>query len=741
MKTLVMTVGPQGSGKTTYCEEKLRGYTRVSQDDHGKVNHKNLFREALERGDPLVVLDRCNHTRMVRGEYIAMARKAGYFVKIVHFNIDRVVCVKRIAARKSHPTLKPENTEQALNWYFREFQMPSKRECDELVVIGQPPYYVNVRDVTAEIGDRRHVIVGDIHGCLDELKQMLDELGFDPKEDVLVCVGDLVDRGPKVRETIEFVRSLPRFHCTTGNHDDKFVRWAEGKNVKIANGLDKSIESFGGKPPPKDVVDYLRSLPCILKTPSGYVVHAGFDPLMVPEEQQKSDCIFMRYYGGKTYFDSDLGVIWHKLWPKDAPRVFFGHIPEVSNHGVPNVVPLDGGCVFGDYLKAWDSRDGIVHYVNARQKYSTSEYHAALKTGSSAGAHVSKREEYVVAGLLRSDKTDDQQLGIYTYTDQCVFARAWDEITSNSRGHVFDMQTGEMAACAFPKFFNLGENEESLFEKFDWGKPYDVYEKADGWLGVLYRHEGKFKVASRGSFHSDGAQWATGFIQKHDLSCLPDQATLLFEILTPRQRIILDYGGQETLLILAAYDRTTGVEYPRGTVEAWAGQIGLPIVKKYDGMDIQECLRIQKDGKHREGFVIRFQDGRRIKVKCDWYMTLAKIMSNMSPIAIWEAMAGGKVRHEFLVQIPEELRSLADQYKETLESQYSNVLAGINEKCAPLIAKHGGDRKSIAMNREHLAGTPAYKAVFAVLERNDKAIEKIVMMAIYPRSNELAAVT
>jgi RNA ligase len=737
MKYFVMTVGPQASGKTTYCRERLANYCRISQDEQGKEGHRVAFREAIERDEPFIVLDRMNHSREQRGNYLSLARKHGYRTKIVWVNADRNLCIKRAKARKNHPTLAPEKAEEAISWFFKSFQVPSRKEADELEIVGQPPVFVPVMDVTNEIGDRRHIIVGDVHGCFDELMELLAERDFDPKEDVLISVGDLVDRGPKVKEVLDFCMLLPRFYSVAGNHDDKCMRYFEGRNVKVGHGMETTIEAFGGKMPPAHM-EFLRRLPLILKAPSGYVVHAGFDPLMLPEEQQRSDCLYMRYYGGKSYFDSFGGELWYKLWPKDYPRVFYGHIPDVSGPCLPNIVSLDGGCVFGDYLKAWDSRDGIVHYLNAKKVYAVSEYQQASETASQAGDAVSKREEYVVAGLLRKDVSDDGKLAVYTYTDQCVFDRAWDPITRNSRGHIFNLETGECVASPFSKFFNLNECDETLYEKFDWSKPYEVYEKVDGWIGILFRHGGKFQVASRGSFHSAGAVWATNFAQGIDFSCLPDEATLCFEIITPDQRIILDYGGQKTLMLLAAFNRRSGQEYPRETVEEWGKKVGLPVVKKYD-CSIEDCLRLQKESTGKEGFVIRFQDGRRVKVKTDWYMILAKIMSNLSPIAVWETMSNGKVQDAFMTRIPEELRSLAEEYKRVLETQYAAAKAEMLAKCSEFAAARAFDRKRVALERKILEGTLSYKGVFAVMDKNEKGIDKIVMGAIYPAANQFAA--
>src|SRR5262249_34072106 len=156
----------------------------------------------------------------------------------------------------------------------------------------------------------------------------------------------------------------------------------------------------------------------ILKTPSGYVVHAGFDPEMPPEEQYPSDCIYMRYYGGKTYFDAVNGRLWHTLWPKDWPRVYFGHVPDADGPCQAHIVSLDAGCVFGGALKAFDSRDGLVHSVPARQTYAHLQTPPAA--AATTAADLRTRAEYEAAGRLRGDRSDDGRLAIYTYTDQCV---------------------------------------------------------------------------------------------------------------------------------------------------------------------------------------------------------------------------------------------------------------------------------------------------------------------------------
>ncbi len=737
MSDLVLMVGPQGSGKTTYCDKNLKGYVRVSQDDQGK-DHLRLFEEAVARGDNVVV-DRINHNRQQRRRYLSPAKKAGYHTKIVWLNENCDVCRERIASRGKHPTLRPENAGKALGMYFSQFQAPSRREADELTVEGEAPCSVLVKDVRDEIGGRRYIIVGDIHGCYDEFQQGLVELGFRPEQDVLVSVGDVIDRGPDPLGVVRHLMSL-NLHMVLGNHEDKFLRWAKGNPVKLAHGLQATIDSFqqdeDGEQVKDEFVSFLKGCPLILRVPHGYVVHAGFDPTRDPDEQFRSDCLYMRYYGGDSYFDAQTGILWNRLWPSDAPRVFFGHNPDPAGPCYNNIAHLDGGCVFGGYLKFWDSATQRPHYVQAKRAYATNSFPGCKENPHE---HVARREAYMEAGLLRGDRTDDDRLAIYTYTDQCVFDRAWDDVTLNCRGHIYDLETGECVAWAFPKFFNLGEREETLRENLPWDKPYEVYEKLDGWLGVLYRHQGEYKVASRGSFHSPGSQWATQYISRKNLSALPDEATLVFEIINHDQKIILDYD-ETGLYVLAAFNRHTGEEYPRDLVEEWARLADLHVVRRYDSLSLEDCLEVASKAKHFEGYVIRFQDGRRVKVKTDWYKDMSKVMMGLSPILMWEAMSDGKVSESRMAEIPEEMRELAEQYKDKIESQYDEAKSRILAMANDFLAKHYDKGDSQAKKKLGIAQKDAPAVLRGVIWHmiNGKShrIDKAIMKVIYPLANQ-----
>src|SRR5262249_57567362 len=92
---------------------------------------------------------------------------------------------------------------------------------------------------------------------------------------------------------------------------------------------------------------------------------------------------------------------------------------------------------------------------------------------------------------------------------------------------------------------------------------------------------------------------------------------------------------------------------------------------------------------------IRFCDGRRVKVKTDWYLSIARIMADLTPIAVWEVMTGGKVPKEYLVSVPEELRPLAERYQAVLEGQYARVMLHIEETVRPLLERFASARPAL----------------------------------------------
>lgn len=159
---------------------------------------------------------------------------------------------------------------------------------------------------------------------------------------------------------------------------------------------------------------------------------------------------------------------------------------------------------------------------------------------------LSKFEELYEQGYLR--KSEKENLVLYGYTNKCTYDRHWNEYTKVARGLILDKNTGEVVAKPFEKFFNLNEHETTFLKNLPIHLPYEVLEKVDGSLGIIFNHNGYWDVATRGSFYSDQAIKAYELLNNYDLTLIPKEYTLLVEIVYPENKIIVNYGKEEKLV-------------------------------------------------------------------------------------------------------------------------------------------------------------------------------------------------
>lgn len=273
-------------------------------------------------------------------------------------------------------------------------------------------------------------------------------------------------------------------------------------------------------------------------------------------------------------------------------------------------------------------------------------------TATSVHPSLLARESHVAAGWLsRRLHPDNPRVAIYNYTHQATGAAQWDDVTVHSRGACFHLDTGVRIARPFSKFFNLGERDETRPEALPLSQPYACYEKVDGWLGVGYEAAAHglsadpasgWAVASRGSFDSEGARWATSVLSRYKAAALPKGATPCFEIVSPLTRILVDYNGREALVLLAIFDIETGREWPMADVDAVARETGFdrPAVYAYSLEDA--LLRAETETHQCEGWVLLWpHNGLRVKVKTAAYKLVAKAAQAMGPLWAWEAVLAG----------------------------------------------------------------------------------------------------
>lgn len=273
--------------------------------------------------------------------------------------------------------------------------------------------------------------------------------------------------------------------------------------------------------------------------------------------------------------------------------------------------------------------------------------------------------KYYEEGWLIKQTHPTLPLTIWNYSQQTQYEGKWDEITLACRGLVTD-EMGNIVARPFKKFFNMEEDKHTPTSEFD------VYEKMDGSLIIVFWYDGGWVVASRGSFTSEQAIGASKIFfdeLDHNFSI---GITYLFEFTAPWNRIVVDYGEKPNLTLLGVIRTNDETEATWEQLKMIGDGANCDVVKKYDGVSDYSTLK-GMIGNNAEGFVIRFSNGYRMKIKGEEYLRLHKIMTEISTKSVWECLSQGDDIYKLLEDVPDEFFDKIEEYVEELKSQYTEI--------------------------------------------------------------------
>lgn len=296
--------------------------------------------------------------------------------------------------------------------------------------------------------------------------------------------------------------------------------------------------------------------------------------------------------------------------------------------------------------------------------------------------NIEKLEALIAENYVMKNQHPTEQLWIYNYTHYTQYESYWNEFTLQTRGLILN-DKHEVIARPLPKFFNLSEvGLENLPQL-----PFEVYEKMDGSLGILYWTNGKPFVATRGSFNSEQSIEANNMLNTTYKNCieqLDESCTYLFEIIYPENRIVVDYGDAKELVLVAIVESKTGEE--RELVD-----IGFPIAKKYNEFNtIEEILTL--NWSNHEGFVLKYSNGYRVKIKFEEYVEIHRIITQVSSLSIWKALKERGDLKLFIENVPDEFYIWVKATEETLLNEYKKI-----EDVAKLDYKEFATRKETAL--------------------------------------------
>ena len=408
---LVLLVGPSGSGKSTFAHKHFKpteilssDFCRglVSDDETDQAATKDAFEvlhfiaaKRLAAGK-LTVIDATNVQVEARKPLIALAREYHYLTVAVVFNMPTKLCQERNEARPDR-NFKPHvirRQSQQLRRSLRNLKregfrnflyVTSTPEAVESARVERQPLWVNRTDEHGPFD-----IIGDIHGCFDELIELLKALGYEistqldgetvvepPQGRKAIFVGDFVDRGPKVPEVLRLVMQMQKTNaalCVPGNHDVKLVRALRGRNVKPTHGLAESLaqlekESTEFK---TQIAEFLDSLVShyVLDDGNLVVAHAG----MKAELQGRASGRVREFalYGETTGETDEFGLPIRGNWADEyrgTATVVYGHTPVAEPQWINRTLNIDTGCVFGGKLTALRYPEKELVSVPAHQTY------------------------------------------------------------------------------------------------------------------------------------------------------------------------------------------------------------------------------------------------------------------------------------------------------------------------------------------------------------------------------------
>jgi hypothetical protein len=212
----------------------------------------------------------------------------------------------------------------------------------------------------------RTIVVGDIHGCYDELIALLEKAEFG-KNDRVVSVGDLIAKGPKSREVLELFMTDPRFTSVIGNHDLQLRRRWSGEDVELKPAQKEANRELKAE---RDAYNnYFNTLPFMIDLGSHLVVHAGLRPNVELHSQTTGDLTKIRTLGADR--ESEEGTPWYHVYYGEK-TVLFGHWPAPEPRRGKKAIGLDTGCVYGYNLTAYIIETDEFVNVKAARSYDPS---------------------------------------------------------------------------------------------------------------------------------------------------------------------------------------------------------------------------------------------------------------------------------------------------------------------------------------------------------------------------------
>jgi polynucleotide kinase-phosphatase len=411
--SLVVLMGASGSGKSTFARKHFkpteivssdvcRGI--VSDDENNQAASKDAFElvsyiaaKRLKNG-LLTVIDATNVQEDGRKKWVQLAREYHCLPVIIAINVPEKVCVERNALRPDrnfgkhvipqHVSQLKKSMRHLKHEGFRHvYELRSVEEVEAVTEIVRDPLYNNKKLETGPFD-----IIGDVHGCYEELEELLVDLQYKvekgtehpygiqvlpPNGRRAIFVGDLVDRGPDTPSVLKLVMSMVKSgtaFCVPGNHDIKLLKYLNGAKVQVKHGLEQSVEQLSKEP--KEFIEELKTFldglisHYVFDKGNLVVAHAGLREEMHGRGSGavRSFCLYGETTGEIDEFGLPVRYNWAEEY-RGRAMVVYGHTPVPEAQWLNGTIDIDTGCVFGGKLTALRYPERELVSVDAKRTY------------------------------------------------------------------------------------------------------------------------------------------------------------------------------------------------------------------------------------------------------------------------------------------------------------------------------------------------------------------------------------
>ena len=245
------------------------------------------------------------------------------------------------------------------------------------------------------------------------------------------------------------------------------------------------------------------------------------------------------------------------------------------------------------------------------------------------------KEQYTAEELKRNitkrAHPDNENVFILDYTERCAFKKNWNETTRFCRDLIVNEEKMKIIGRGFSKFFS--QRQETKFTTAFLNKHFpdaniEITEKLDGYQAVSFWLEGKLRFGSNGGFFTDATRIAESLWNNHYADVerhIPKDVSLVVEVIHEDLRVVTPYDRNE-LVLVGAVNYMTNHDYDYGELEQLAKSLNMKVPNRYDMMSYDEAVDYAKETKFdHEGFVVRYGNDKRIKIKGSEYLRVFKL--------------------------------------------------------------------------------------------------------------------